>query len=97
LKRLTKKMKAELLEKYGIPIGFKGKTPIFKAIKENDYQIKIFCPYCLIWHRHGYTTEMGHRSAHCIDQRINGKWQNHSDSPFYSRGYYIFLVDGEEK
>jgi hypothetical protein len=94
--RLTRKQKEELKEKYGIPLGFRNNIPIFQAIKKNEYQMAIFCPYCLSWHNHGLTKDLGHRSAHCIDQRIGGKWQYHSNSPYANRGYYIFLVDGGE-
>ena len=94
---MTKKRKAELVEKYGKPIDYKDEVPIFKAIKENECQMKMFCPFCKLWHLHGLTKGLGHRIAHCGTQRIGRKFQNHYDSPFYNRGYYIILVDGEEK
>ncbi|MBC8502651.1 MAG: hypothetical protein H8D35_05940 [Nitrosopumilus sp.] len=97
MKKFTKKRVAELTEKYGTPVGFQNNIPIFKAIKKNAYQMKIFCSYCKRWHLHGLTTEYGHRVAHCGDQRIGRKWQKSQDSPYYNLGYFIFLVDGEEK
>jgi hypothetical protein len=97
LTRYSKKRTEELLEKYGKPIGYRNNIPIFSAIKDNEYQMKMFCSFCKHWHLHGYTKEIGHRSTHCGSQRIGRKFQNQSDSPFYKSGYYIVLVDGEEK
>jgi len=84
MKRFTKK---QLIEKYGTPIGYRNGIPTFKAIKENEYSMKMFCPYCKVWHKHGIEKRLGHRVAHCGDQ----------NSPFKATGYFIFLVDGEEK
>ena len=99
MRRYSEKRIEELLEKYGTPIGFKDNIPIFKAIMRNDNSghIRMFCSYCKYWHLHGYSNELGHRVAHCIDQRVKGKWQNWYDSPFGNHGYYIILVDEEEK
>ncbi len=97
MRKFTKKRVVELIEKYGTPIGFREDIPIFKAIKENAYQMKMFCSYCQYWHRHGIENEIGHRSSHCGDQRIGGKYQRRYDSPFKDTGYFIFLIDGEEK
>ncbi len=80
--------------KYGSPIGFRDGIPIFKAIRKNAYQMKMFCPFCQHWHSHGYSTELGHRSQHCGDQRIGGKYKRASDSPYAHTGYYILLIDG---
>jgi len=89
-RRYTKKQIEELKEKYSKPIGYRNNIPIFKAIKKNLYQMKIFCSFCLYWHSHGIENDIGHRSAHCGTQ-------NRSDSPFFKTGYYVVLVDGEEK
>ena len=88
MKRLTKKRKEELKEKYSTPIGYKNNIPIFKAIKKNPCQMKMFCSHCMAWHGHGLETALGHRTAHCTSG---------TNSPFGRSGYYLFLVDGEEK
>jgi hypothetical protein len=85
--KYTRKQTEELVEKYSKPIDYKNNIPVFKAIKKNPYQMKMFCPFCKIWHSHGYETKLGHRSAHC----------GNFNSPFFHTGYYIVLVDGEEK
>jgi hypothetical protein len=89
LRRYTRKQKEELKEKYGKPIGFKNNIPIFKAIKKNYCQMKIFCPKCMAWHTHGLDTELGHRSAHCDS--------TNPDSYYRTGGYYIFLVEVEKE
>ncbi len=86
--RHTKKRVNELIKKYSTPIGYKNKVPIFKAIKKNEYQMRMFCSHCKSWHNHGLDTELGHRSPH---------YTSGTNSPFDRTGYYIFLVEGEEK
>lgn len=101
MRKYSKKRELELLEKYGVPIGYRDNIPIFKAIMRNDSSghIRIFCPYCKHWHLHGFIKSLGHRIAHCGDQRIpySNEFQRASDSPFRKTGYYILLVDGQEK
>ena len=97
MRKFTIKRTEELIEKYGKPIAYKNNIPILKAIKKNGYQIRMFCLYCQDWHSHGFTESLGHRSAHCYDTKIGRDERSHNDSPYCETGYYILLVDGEEK
>ncbi len=53
--------------------------------EEGQKTIKVWCPYCKVFHVHGWKKEYqklkkgSHRVAHCFDY----------DSPFKQTGYYI--------
>lgn len=65
----------------------KQATPMlvgYKFTTRGVDQIAVWCPYCRVWHVHGWDghadTDTGHRVAHCLD-----------GSPFRKGGYYIAL------
>ncbi len=97
MRKYTKKRVVELIVKYGTPVSYIKGIPLFKAIRNSPYQMKMFCSFCESWHLHGISESVGHRVAHCGTKRMGRKIQNWNESPFYNTGYYIFLVDGEEK
>ena len=86
----SNKSQAELIAKYGTPIGFRKGVPIYKAYFD-FYHLNFFCPECKNWHRHGVSMELGHRVAHCSDSRTKSNAEKHPD------GYYLLLVDDEEE
>lgn len=63
----------------------KDKIPVLKGFVHTDCPnpvIVVWCPYCQVWHTHGYpegSKRKEHRCAHC--QNI--------DSPFRQSGYYV--------
>ena len=46
-----------------------------------ELRLKIWCPYCRIWHVHGF--QEGNKGAHC--------WK--TDSPWYGKGYILKMSD----
>lgn len=49
--------------------------------RSSDTQAKVWCPWCRVWHFHGWGN--GHRSAHCACRL----------SPFRDTGYDVVITD----
>lgn len=97
--KLTKKQIKEL---YSTPIGYRKhgekNIPVFTAIKAEGYGgrvMKFLCPECDVWHKHGITEEIGHRSPHCGDRFIVDEWgiTVKKKNPLRDTGYYIVRID----
>jgi len=57
---------------------------------EGGERIRVWCPYCKCYHRHGWSadtpdSDAEHRAAHCS-----------GESPFKNGGYYITVLPKEK-
>jgi hypothetical protein len=55
--------------------------PVLRAFPVGKDQVRVWCPYCAVWHVHG-AANLGHRTAHCYTE----------DSPFKQTGYIVQLA-----
>ncbi len=66
--------------------------PILKGFYSGSIQIKVWCPFCQVWHFHGATENFtktkgeGHRDAYCTNE----------NSPFKKTGYIIKVITRKE-
>jgi len=68
------------------------KYPVLKGFYVGEGQIKVWCPFCQVWHFHGCeeftkTDGEGHRVAHCFDY-----FDGRSESPLRATGYIVKLI-----